>query len=58
MTIKEKYEKMKMSLRETNESWGWGQDYVYLIMYATFEMCRENLKQIRYAVTQKFFGWC
>lgn len=31
MTIKEKYEKMKWSLRDTNESWGWGQDYVYNI---------------------------
>lgn len=31
--------------------------YDYLIMHANFEMCRKNLYQIRYAVTQKFFGW-
>lgn len=31
--------------------------YDYCLMHATFEMCKKNLYQMRYAVTNKYMGW-
>lgn len=31
--------------------------YHYCKLHATNKTCRENLKQIRYAVTKIYFGW-